>query len=167
FHVHPHRSDELKPMETKTRVFERQKLRTKRVIGIPVPVIALMLIIAGGALAALVSKTIQSPAQSVQGADIQFKTGTMPTASPVINSVILTTVQGLGKNGYTGPVKLQVVIGSNSASDTCVSLNAVITNGAGTPGFYQAVYPGPGASVVVPIVGTNAPAGFLGGCTVT
>ena len=153
--------------QVEVRAYHRTAWYSRKVARMPAGVLVALVLLAGVVAAAVVSKTIQQ-AQSVQGADIQFKTGTTPPASPVINTVILTTLQGIGKNGYVGPVKLQVVIGSNSALDTCAALAAVISNGAGTPGsFYQAVYPGPGASAHVAIAGTGSPAGFAGGCTVT
>ena len=161
----------MKPNEAEVRTYHQMAWYSRKIAKMPAGLLVALVLFAGAA-AALVSKTIQT-AQSVQGADIQYKASTAPPASPVLNSVILTTLQGLGKNGYVGPVKLQVVIGSNSASDTCASLALIISNGA-SPGLTgkvnQAVYSAgvPGTAAQLDIAtGTGSPAGFAGGCTLT
>src|SRR5438552_11092265 len=160
----------MKPNEAEVRAYHQTAWYKRKVARMPAGLLVALVLFAGVAAAALVSKTIQT-AQSVQGADIQYKVSTAPPASPVLNSVILTTLQGLGKNGYVGPVKLQVVIGSNSASDTCASLALIISNGASLTGkVNQAVYSAgvPGTAAQLDIAtGTGSPAGFAGGCTLT
>src|SRR2546426_2963508 len=90
-------------MKTTTRGFESRKLRTRKFFGIPVPVLA-MLIIAGVVAAAYVSKQLNSSApQTIQGTALTFKATTDPglTPSVALNTLQTTTidVQGIGGDG--------------------------------------------------------------------
>src|SRR5205809_316414 len=78
----PHSESDGETMKTTTRVFESRKLRTRKFFGIPVPVLAL-LVIAGVVAAAYVSKQLNSSApQTIQGTALTFKATTDPGLTP-------------------------------------------------------------------------------------
>src|SRR2546422_2281377 len=103
---------------------ERRKLRTRKFFGIPVPVLA-MLIIAGVVAAAYMSKQINSSApQTIQGTALSFKAGTDPGATPSVplNTLQVTTIDVQGGGGEGSPLQLQVVIGGSSVAGQLGSL---------------------------------------------
>src|SRR2546428_12579784 len=110
-------------MKTATVVYESRKWRTKRVAGIPLPFV--LLVIAGLAIAGvtgtLISKT-QPANNSPQSVAIQFKVGTAPPTTVFINTLVAPTLQAQAQNGFAGTVHLVVSIGSNSAAETCATL---------------------------------------------
>src|SRR2546428_2032410 len=155
-------------MKTTTRVFESRKLRTRKFFGIPVPVLA-MLIIAGVVAAAYVSKQLNSSApQTIQGTALTFKATTDPglTPSVALNTLQVTTIDVQGIGGYVTPVKLQVVIGSSSVSDNCASLASKMNDGSTLGKIATAVFLGGSTYVTLDLAsGTSAVAfGFVGGC---
>ncbi len=155
-------------MKTTTRVFESRKLRMRKFFGIPVPLLALLLIV-GVVAAVVVSKQLNSSApQTIQGVTLTFKAGMDPGATPgvPINTLQVTTIDVQGVGGYVTPVKLQVVIGSSSVSDTCASLTSKINDGSTLGKIATAVFPGGSTYVTLDIAsGTSAvPYGFTGGC---
>src|SRR2546427_4095827 len=96
-------------MKTTTRVFESRKLRTRKFFGIPVPVLA-MLIIAGVVAAAYVSKQLNSSApQTIQGTALTFKATTDPglTPSVALNTLQVTTIDVQGIGGDVAPPRVQ------------------------------------------------------------
>ena len=98
------------------------RLRTK-VAGV-VPVWVVLLLVAGlvvGFTGSIISKT-QSANNSPLAVFIGFKTGTTPTATVNLNTVVAPILQAQAQNGFVGTVHLVFSIGSNSAADTCASL---------------------------------------------
>src|SRR2546426_7815358 len=93
---------------------ERRKLRTRKFFGIPVPVLA-MLIIAGVVAAAYMSKQINSSApQTIQGTALSFKAGADPGATPSVplNTLQGTTIDVQGGGGDLSPPKMQNLVRS-------------------------------------------------------
>src|SRR2546426_6428490 len=112
-------------MKTTTRGFESRKLRTRKFFGIPVPVLA-MLIIAGVVAAAYVSKQLNSSApQTIQGTALTFKATTDPGLAPsvALNTLQVTTIDVQGIGGGVTPAKRQSVSGRRSLSGKSASLS--------------------------------------------
>ena len=154
------------------RAYSKRPWYTKRVAKMPVGALIALLLVSGIVAAVYVSKQLNSSApQAIQGVTLTFAAGTDPGATPNVplNTVQVSTLMAQGVNGYVTPIKLQVVIGSSSASDTCASLATKMNDGAASPTsgkIATAVYPGGATYVTLDIVsGTSAVAfGFVGGC---
>src|SRR5438445_4888562 len=133
--------------EVEVRTYSKPS-RLGRKLG-PLPVgVWVLLIVAGLASAAIVSRQLNSSApQTIQGTALTFKATTDPGLTPSVplNTIQVTTLDVQGIGGYVTPVKLQVVIGSSSVSDTCASLASKVNDGAGVPTLGKiatAVFPG-------------------------
>jgi hypothetical protein len=131
----------VNPMKTTTRVFERQKWRTKRVAGIPVSLLALVMISITAVAAIVALGPFSAPATSTpQAIYVGQHIGPTEPAYGGVEAVLpygstdhvwLDTWQA----GYSvsTPIHLVIRVGSTSFT-TCADAAAAIMSGAGDVG---------------------------------